>query len=136
MTEWMSYLYGQNATLLNNPPSPNGVPVTIIVKDSNDNYRTIGQTTSDSNGFFKLSWTPDITGDYQVYASFAGSDSYWSSNAVTAFNVEETSATPVPNTIQNQSPADMYFVPAVVGIIVAIVVCFAITILLVLRKRQ
>ncbi len=133
MSEWMDYLYGQNATLINNPPSPTGVPVTIVVKDANDNYRTIGQTTSNSDGFFKLNWTPDISGGYEVYASFAGSESYWSSNAITAFYVEEATPTTTP-TAQPPSVADTYLLPGIIAIILAIAVGFAITIL-VLRKR-
>ena len=134
MSQWMDYLYGQNATLLNSPPAPNGVPVTILVRDANDNYRIIGQTTSDSKGFYKLSWTPDIIGDYTVYASFAGSDSYWSSNAVTAFNVEEPAATQPPNDTRNPSVVDLYFIPAVAAIMVLIAIGFAVTIM-VLRKK-
>jgi hypothetical protein len=134
MSEWMDYLYGQNAALLNNPPAPTGVPVTIIVKDANDNYRIIGQTTSNSNGFFKLNWTPDISGDYEVYASFAGSNSYWPSNAMTAFYVEEATPTTTPTADNPQSASDTYLLPGIIAIILAIAVGFAITIL-VLRKR-
>jgi len=134
MSEWMDYLYGQNAALLNNPPAPTGVPVTIIVKDANDNYRIIGQTTSNSNGFFKLNWTPDISGDYEVYASFAGSNSYWPSNAMTAFYVEEATPTTTPTADNPQSASDTYLLPGIIAIILAIAVGFAITII-VLRKR-
>ena len=134
MSEWMNYLYGQNATLLNNPPSPHGVPVTISVIDANGNEREIGKTTTNSNGFFKLNWTPDIQGEYIVYASFAGSESYWSSSALAAFAIEAPHATQVPEN-QGQSAADMYFVPAVAGIIVSIFIVGAILAILLLRKR-
>jgi outer membrane protein assembly factor BamB len=134
MSEWMDYLYGQNATLINNPPSPTGVLVTITVKDANGNYRTIGQTTSNSEGFYKLSWTPDIPGDYEVYASFAGSESYWPSHAITAFSVETAAATPAPTQPIGQPAVEQYFIPAVVGIGILIVACFALT-LLILKKR-
>jgi len=33
MDEWMDYLYGQNATLLNDPPKPEGVSVRLSAID-------------------------------------------------------------------------------------------------------
>jgi outer membrane protein assembly factor BamB len=135
MVTWMSYLYGQNATTLNNPPNVHGVPVTLSVMDSNGNYRTIGSTTTNSQGYYSLIWTPDITGPYTVFASFAGSGSYYQSQATNSFTVENTQATVTPQPIQTQSAADMYFVPAVAGIIVSIFIVGAILAILLLRKR-
>ena len=135
MSEWMDYLYGQNATLLNNPPSPYGVPVTLSVLDANGNYREIGKTTTNSDGFFKLNWKPDIQGDYTVYASFAGSDSYWPSNSVTAFSVDSTSPTTAPTQAQITSAADTYLLPGIIAIIVAIAIVGIVLALLVTKKR-
>jgi outer membrane protein assembly factor BamB len=135
MSTWMDYLYGQNATLLNNPPTPHGVPVTIYVLDANGNYREIGKTTTNSNGFFKLNWAPDIIGDFTVYASFAGSDSYWSSNAVTAFSVDAAAPTITPAQTQNTSAADTYVLPGIIAIIVAIAIVGIVLALLVTKKR-
>jgi hypothetical protein len=73
-----------------------GVPITMSVVDSNGNYREIGTTTSNADGYFALNWKPDITGQYTVYASFAGSESYWPSHAVTSFAVDPAAATPAP----------------------------------------
>jgi hypothetical protein len=129
-SEWMEYVYMQKPR----PMTTTGVPITLNVVDSNGNYRQIGTTTSDADGFFAFNWKPDITGQYTVYASFAGSESYWPSHAVTAFAVDPAAPTPAPTAAPAESAADMYFVPAVAGIIVTIVICFAITIL-VLRKR-
>ena len=135
MSMWMDYLYGQNATLLNNPPSVRGVDVTLSVLDSNGNHRNIGTTTSDTNGFFKFSWSPDIEGDYTVYASFAGSDSYWPSNAVTAFTVETAAPTSSPEQAQINSAADIYLLPGIIAIIVAIAIVGIVLALLVTKKR-
>ena len=74
---WMEYVYMQQPR----PTNATGVPVSINVVDSNGNYRTIGTTTSDGSGRFTLTWTPDISGDYTVIASFAGSESYYASTA-------------------------------------------------------
>jgi outer membrane protein assembly factor BamB len=131
MSVWMDYLYGQNATLLNNPPSVRGVDVVLSVLDSNGNRRDIGTATSDSNGFFKYSWRPDIEGDYIVYASFAGSESYWPSHAQTAFVVEEDLTQPTEQPAVQPPPTEMY----IIGSTIAIIIAIAIVGLLMLRKR-
>ena len=130
MSQWMEYVYQQKPR----PTDVTGVPVTLSVVDSNGNYRDIGMTTSDADGFFSFNWKPDIEGKYTVYASFAGSESYWPSHAVTAFAVDPAAPTPAPTQPTQTSMADTYLLPGIAAIIVAIAIGFAITIL-VLRKR-
>jgi hypothetical protein len=104
------------------------------VLDPNNNCYDVVTTTSDMNGFYKASFTPEVPGDYTVYATFAGSESYWPSSAVTAINVEEApEATPEP-TQAPASLADQYLLPGIGGIIAAIAIV-GITIMLMLRKR-
>jgi hypothetical protein len=130
MSDWMLYVYNQ----FPRPMNATGVTVSIDVLDANNNYRNIGTTTTDADGFFSFNWKPDIDGKYTVYASFAGSKSYWPSHAVTAFTVEPApEATPGP-TPTPVSMAEAYFVPSVIGIIVAIAVV-GVVIILMLRKR-
>jgi outer membrane protein assembly factor BamB len=128
---WMEYVYMQKPR----PMDTVGVPVTISVVDSNSNYRDIGTATSSADGLFALNWTPDIEGQYTVYASFAGSESYWPSHAVTAFAVDPAPATPAPTAAPISSMADAYFVPAVAGIILSIAIVGIVLALLLLRKR-
>lgn len=130
MSAWMEYVYMQKAE----PANATGIEVKIDVIDSNGNYRNIGSATSDTSGSYSLKWTPDIPGRYTVIATFAGSDSYYGSHAETAFSVDEVAATPEP-TQPPASLADMYFVPAVIGIIIAIAVVGVVLALLLLRKR-
>lgn len=130
MSDWMLYVYKNFAK----PAGTTGVEVTLSVIDSNNNYREIGRTTSDADGFFSYNWQPDIPGKYTVYASFDGSKAYWPSHATASFAVDPVEATPAPTTTQTESMADLYFLPMSMGIIVAIVVIGLITILL-LRKR-
>ena len=130
MKGWMEYVYMQKPR----PTDTIGVQIVISVVDANGNYRDIGTTTSDADGFFSFTWKPDIEGRYSLYASFAGSESYWPSHAVTAFNVDPAAPTPAPTQAPQQSAVEQYFVPAVAGIIAAIVVVGLLTIL-VLRKR-
>jgi outer membrane protein assembly factor BamB len=131
MQAWMEYLYMQQAF----PSSAQGVQVTLSVLDANGNYRDIGTTTSNSDGFYSFNWQPDIEGKYIVYASFAGSKSYWPSHAVTSMTVDPAVATPAPTAAPVESAADLYFVPAIAGIIVAIIIVGAVLALLMLRKR-
>ena len=126
--DWMAYVYMQKPR----PTGTTGVSVTISVLDSNGNYREIGNTTSNSDGFFTYNWLPDITGQFTVYASFAGSASYWPSHAVTSFAVDpapQTTATMQP--VQALPPFEMYFAASTIAIIVAI----AMVGLVILRKR-
>ncbi len=127
---WMLYVYKQ----FERPTNTTGVDITLSIIDSNNNYREIGTTTSDADGFFSFNWTPDIEGKYTVYASFGGSESYWPSHAVTSFAVDPKAATPTPQPTQPPSNADLYFIPAIAGLLVAIIVVGLLTILT-LRKR-
>ncbi len=116
------------------PTNTTGVPIELSVVDGNGNYRAIGTTTSDADGFFSFNWQPDISGKYTVYASFAGSESYWPSHAVTAFSVDDVAPTSTP-VAPVDSVADQYFVPAIAGLFVAIIVLGLLTMFLVLRKH-
>jgi outer membrane protein assembly factor BamB len=121
MNEWMKYVYAQ----FPRPTDITGVKVTLSVLDANDNYREIGTTTADSDGFYSLHWTPDIEGKYTVYASFDGSKSYYPSHATTAFAVDPA---PPPDTSTNTGnvvelpPIEAYFIGATVVIILAIAI--------------
>jgi hypothetical protein len=116
------------------PADATGVSVAIYVLDSNGNYRNIGNTTSDANGFYSLQWTPDIPGKYTVIASFDGSESYWPSHAETAFAVDEAAPTPTEQPAVAAPPTEMYFAISTAAIIIAIAIV-GVLILLTLRKR-
>jgi outer membrane protein assembly factor BamB len=131
MKEWMEYVYMQKPK----PTNTTGVLVKLYVIDTNNNYRPIGETTSDTDGFFSLNWKPDIEGKYTVIAKFDGSESYWPSHATTAFAVDPAPATPAPTDMPPQSIADLYFVPAITGLFVAIIAVGALMTMLLLKKR-
>ena len=128
---WMEYVYMQKPR----PTDATGVTIALSVVDANGNYRDIGTTTSDADGFFSFNWKPDIEGKYTVYASFAGSESYWPSHAVTAFAVDPAAPTPTPTAQPITSVADTYILPGIIGIIIAIIVVGATLALLVTKKR-
>jgi hypothetical protein len=126
----MEYLYQQQPK----PTNATGVPVQIFVVDANGNYRSIGTTTSDATGFYSLQWKPDISGKYTVYAMFAGTESYWPSQATTAFAVDEPAATVIPAPTPAPSMADLYFMPMSIAIIIAIAIV-GIAMILLMRKK-
>ncbi len=130
MTQWMEYLYQQQPK----PTNATGVKVTISVLDPNNNSYDVGTTTSDASGNYKLTFTPPVPGEYTIIATFAGSESYYSSSAETNIGVNEAPAATAPPTPPPASLADIYFLPMSIGIIIAIVVV-GLLLFLLLRKR-
>jgi outer membrane protein assembly factor BamB len=127
---WMQYLYMQQPM----PTNATGVPVTISVLDPNNNYHEVGTTTSDATGLYSFAFTPEVPGKYTLVASFAGTESYFSSSAETALNIDiAPTASPAP--LQATSLADQYIIPGIMGIIIAIAIVGAILDLLVIIKR-
>jgi hypothetical protein len=131
MQAWMEYLYEQQAM----PTGAKGVEVTLDTVDPNGNFVHIGTTTSDIDGKFSYMWTPEVPGKYNVIATFAGSNSYYASYETTAIGVSDAAPTVAPTAAPVESAADLYFVPAIAGLFVAIIVVGALLALLLLRKR-
>ncbi len=130
-SKWMEYVYQQQPL----PSNTIGVPITLAVVDSNGNYREIGTTTSDADGTFSYTWTPDIIGNYKIYASFSGSNSYYPASASTALYASEaaTAAPTQPPQTGLATTSDLLMYMAVTA--VAIIIAIAIATLLLLRKR-
>jgi len=130
MSDWMEYVYMQKPR----PSDVTGVEVVLTVLDPNNNYYEVGRTTGDEDGFFKLTFEPEVPGEYTIIATFEGSESYWPSHAKTAINVEEApAATPAPT----PTPApmtDTYVLGIGTAILIAVIIGFALLILI-FRKR-
>ncbi|TRO51944.1 hypothetical protein E2P61_04795 [Candidatus Bathyarchaeota archaeon] len=129
MSAWMEYVYMQQPK----PTESIGVDVTITVLDPNGNYYDVG-TAITSNGFYKLAFTPLVPGEYTVYATFPGSESYWPSSAVTAITVEESPTPSPPPTEPPATMTDMYVLGLGSAAIVAII-AIGLLVVLMLRKR-
>jgi hypothetical protein len=127
---WMLYVYKQ----FERPSNATGVPLTISVLDSNGNFRTVGTTTSDSTGAYSFNWVPDVAGKYTVYVTFAGTGAYYAASAENAFVVNEAPAATTAPTQTSSTAADLYLLPGIIAIIIAIIVVGAV-IILSLRKR-
>ena len=133
MSSFMEAVYEQQPM----PTNITGVPVTISVLDSNGNYRTVGTTTSDAMGTYGFTWTPDIPGNYTVYATFGGSGGYYGSSASTyiyaSSPVATTTSTPVPVSGLATENTVWY---AAIAMIVVIVIIGAVIALLITRKHK
>lgn len=121
-SKWMEYVYQQQPK----PTDTTGVTVTLSVFDQNGNYRVIGTTATDDSGAFGYTWTPDIPGNYQITASFEGSESYWPSSATT-YTYATEAVTPAPTAAPVQgiatiSDLTLYIAVATIAIIMAIAV--------------
>ena len=131
-TGWMQYVYQQGPC----PANATGVTVTLSTIDPNGNSYVIGTATTDALGVFATAYKPEVPGTYKVFATFAGSDSYWQSSSETAFNVMEApNITPEPTTAAPQSMADLYFLPLSAVMIVLIIVLIAVVVWSVIRKH-
>jgi hypothetical protein len=129
---WMEYVYMKQEV----PSNATGVPVTISVLDPNGNYYTVGTTTSDIGGTFKLAFTPQVSGEYTIYATFAGSGSYYKSSAETAVSIGAAAATPAPTAAPLTDVATNANLMTFMAIgVIAIIIAIAVVGLLLLRKH-
>ena len=133
MSTQMEYLHLQQpiAGIWNNI-TMTGVPVSLDIVDPNDNPIHIDTVTTDAySGTFGYTWTPEITGQYKVTATFMGDDSYGSSFATTYVTVGEAEVAPTPVPVE---PAPDY-TALLYGILVAVIIAIIIGLLLLFRKR-
>jgi hypothetical protein len=129
-SQFMEAVYMQQTM----PDNITGVPVTFSVVDSNGNHYNIGTTTTNPSGTYGLTWTPQISGNYTVTATFGGTNSYDGSTATTYVYAGEPAPTATPAPVQAQSMADLYVVPGFICVIIAIIVVGAVIILT--QKKQ
>lgn len=133
MGAWMSYLHLQSQI----PSNITGVPISIDAIDPNGNPVHIGDTMSDMSGTFAYTWTPKMAGNYQITATFTGSNSYGSSWSETHANVVEAQTTAVPTTsvINNAQTSTDSLVLYIIAGVIAIIIANAVIGILLLRKK-
>jgi len=140
MGPWMDYLHMQMPI----PADVTGVPVSLDTIDPNGNFVHIGDVTTDMSGMFKKMWTPEITGEYTVFATFMGDDSYGSSYAETAVGVVDAPEPPPepvtpatePEVQENIDRAIESLTPILYGTIVAVAIAIVIGIISLLDHRR
>jgi len=114
-------------------PDVSGVPVVLSYIASDGTWTDFATATTDSAGQFVYGWTPATAGGYTIVARFEGNGGYyWSSAQTNLIQVDAAAATPTPMPVSEQ-----YFVPAIAGLFVLIVIIFVLVVLalLTLRKR-
>ena len=130
MTPWMEYVYEQKPR----PSDVVGVDVVLSVFDPNGNVYDVVTVTSNGEGKFAYAWDPLVPGMYTVYASFAGSESYWPSYDSVGVMVEEApEASPTP-TPPPASMTDTYV--AGFGVAMIIVLIAGIVVIVLMLKRR
>jgi hypothetical protein len=128
----MGYVYQQQAM----PTNFTGVQVQIAVLDSNGNHYTVGTATTDPSGMYTLTYTPTISGNFTVFASFAGTNGYWPSYAETSFYATGAHATEAPTATPLTGIASESTVEYIgIAIIIVIIIIGAVLALLMLRKH-
>jgi signal transduction histidine kinase len=139
MSEWMNYMHMQKDM----PANVRGVPVILTATAPDGSAINIGQTTSDGYGYFQFLWTPPSTGNYKIQATFAGSESYWSSTAQTGLSVSAASpsistspsantGTTAPSPSSQTASSLIIYIAAVIAVIVIVAPLTA----LILRRRK
>lgn len=109
------------------------VPLSVYFSRGDSSVPVNISAVTDGNGGFTVKYIPEMIGEWSVVVSYAGDATHIaSSSQIQTFTVTET-ATPA-NIQVPQSAADLYFIPAIVGVIVAIVVVGAVLALLVTKK--
>jgi outer membrane protein assembly factor BamB len=132
MPQFMEAVYEQQPM----PTNVTGVPVTISVTDSNHNHYVIGTATTNSNGFYSLTWTPIIPGNFTVTATFAGTQAYYGSSANTAFyaSAPAPTASPYPSPVTGLASTGTVEL-GIAAVIIVIVIIGAAILAVMLRKR-
>jgi len=132
MQAWMGYVYQQQPE----PTNYVGVPVTVSVLDSNGNHYNIGTARTDSSGMFTLTWTPDISGNFTVYASFAGTNAYYPSSAETSFYAGTPPPTPAPTASPPTGLASTSTVELGVAAVIIVIVIIGIVLAVIMLRKH
>ena len=127
MDAWMEYMFHQRPI----PGNATGVEVTLDTLDPNGNFVHIGTVTSDINGNYGYAFKPEVPGDYQIIATFAGSASYGPSTATTYLSVDEAPTATAPP--EYPQPVDPTW--TIVGVGIVLLIAIVIVGILTLRKK-
>jgi hypothetical protein len=99
---WMEYLVQHSIAR----PFVKGVQVQLTAIDQSGTAHDLGTVESDSSGLFHKLWAPPAEGEYVIYASFPGSQSYGPSSASTAIGVTAApSPAPTPTATVTATPS-------------------------------
>ena len=130
MSAWMEYLHMQQPM----PLDATGVPVHLFAESDGTTY-DIGSVTTTCEGYFDYKWTPPGEGAYQIYGTFDGDESYYSSYNITSLGVGKAVSPEQP--IEPEEPA-VGLITTEIAIIVAVAIAVVVGVVAywALRKRK
>ena len=136
-TAYMEYLHMQQPM----PMDATGVSVTLDAIDPNGNFVNIGTATSNTDGKYALTWTPEHDGKYEIIATFEGSESYYASHDTTYIGVGAAVSLAQPIEPEQPEPTEATeapFITTETAIIAAVAIAVVIGIVAywALRKRK
>jgi hypothetical protein len=115
-SDWMLCVYKQ----FSKPMDVKGVTVSLFAWDGQSaDSVPIGTAETDVYGKYSIAWTPSEAGQYQIFAFFDGSASYYSSEAKADMVV---AAAPVISEPDPVPPYGLYIALAAIAIIIAVVI--------------
>ncbi|MCL2172559.1 MAG: PQQ-binding-like beta-propeller repeat protein [Candidatus Bathyarchaeota archaeon] len=124
-SDWMLYVY-KGFSL---PMTAKGIDITVYAWDSVNAQRIdIGTVTSDTNGQYAITWTPDKAGTYGIYAYFEGTAAFYGDDASTTMAVSAAPEVPPPV----ETPAYEWYI---IGMGIAIIAVVIIIGLLIIKKK-
>ena len=127
MSEWMLHVYKQ----FEQPMNTKGVEIEIWAWDPNGEEVHIGNTVSDASGKFSYTYTPEIKGDYEIFAYFLGSKSYYGSYAKTDMAVMAA-----PEVPEVKIPPYGWYIACAAAAIIAVLIVGIVLILKKIDKKQ
>jgi len=122
-SEWMLHVYKQFAA----PATFEGVEISLYAWDGQSAESVpIGTTITDIYGKYSLAWTPQQAGQYEIFAFFDGSASYYASEAKADVYVSAA-----PEVVEVETPPyELY----IIGVGIAIIAVVLIGVVLILKK--
>jgi hypothetical protein len=132
MTQFMEAVYEQQPM----PTNTTGVPVTLSVTDSNGNHYNIGTTTTNAMGTYGLTWTPIISGNYTLTATFAGTNGYYGSSATTYFYASSPPPTPAPTAAPPTGLASTGTVELGIAAVIIVIIIIGIALAVLTMRRR
>jgi hypothetical protein len=130
MGAWMAYKFMNQPR----PANARGVDVTISVVDPNNNLYVVNTTTSNSDGTYSVDFAPQVAGQYQLIATFAGSNSYYPSFAHSTVYVNAAAPVTAAPTATPVSMTETYLLSSTAAIIIAIAIAGVVLAILLRRK--
>jgi outer membrane protein assembly factor BamB len=132
MGAWMGYLHMQKPM----PTNVTGVQVSLDAVGPDGSSIHIGTVTSDGlTGMYQIMWQPENTGEYKIYATFAGDASYGSCVAATPVGIVAAPAASSVSTPISFDAVNNTMVTMTICVGIAIIIAVAVATVLILRKR-